>query len=101
MVDVKIHKAFPTTIYQFEYHPSIDDYANMEMHISETRKNYKYHTDDDLHQQLHFIKLREKIYDVAKQYLNNLEYEHDVTVNLVFSLCFTQYKMQIKITCQY
>ena len=58
MVDVKIHKAFPTTIYQFEYHPSIDYYKNMEMHISETRKNYKYHTDDDLHKQVHFIKLK-------------------------------------------
>jgi len=77
MVDVKIHKCFPTTIYQFEYHPSIDDYKNMETHISETRKNYRYHTDDDLHLLSYFINLREKIYDVAKQYFNNLEYEYD------------------------
>ena len=77
MADVKIHKCFPTTIYQFEYHPSIDYYKNMEMHISETRKNYRYHTDDDLHQLPNFIKLKENIYDVAKQYLNNLEYEYD------------------------
>ena len=73
MADVKIHKCFPTTIYQFEYHPSIDDYKNMETHISETRKNYRYHTDDDLHKQLQFIKLREKIYEVSKQYFNNLD----------------------------
>ena len=77
MADVKIHKCFPTTIYQFEYHPSIDDYTNIETHISETRNNYKYHTDDDLHQLSDFIKIRDKIYDVAKQYLNNLEYEYD------------------------
>ena len=77
MADVKIHKCFPTTIYQFEYHPLVDDYANMEMHVSETRKNYRYHTDDDLHKQLQFIKLREKIYEVSKQYFNNLEYEYD------------------------
>ena len=64
MADVKIHKAFPTTIYQFEYQPLVDDFANMEKHVSETRKNYKYHTDDDLHKQVHFIKLREKVYNV-------------------------------------
>ena len=77
MADVKIHKAFPTTIYQFEYQPLVDDFANMEKHVSETRKNYKYHTDDDLHKQVHFIKLREKVYNVSKHYLNNLEYEYD------------------------
>ena len=47
------------------------------MHVSDTRKNYRYHTDDDLHQQLHFIKLREKIYEVTQQYLDNLKYEYD------------------------
>ena len=77
MVDVNIYKCFPTIIYGFEYHPSIDDYKNMKTHISETRQKDRYHTDDDLHQLSYFIKLKETIYDVAKQYLNNLEYEYD------------------------
>ena len=77
MVDVKIYKCFPTMIYEFKYHPSIDDYKDMKTHISETRQIGKLHTDDDLHQLSYFIKLRENIYDVTKQYINNLEYEYD------------------------
>ena len=79
MVDVTKYKVFPTIIYKFEHYPTINDYKNMEVHISETGKKYKYasHTADDLHLLSYFMELREKIYDVAKQYLNNLEYEYD------------------------
>ena len=77
MVDVKIYRVFPTIIYEFKYHPSINDYKDMKTHISESKQKDKFHTDDDLHQLSYFIKLRENIYDVAKQYINNLEYEYD------------------------
>ena len=39
----------------------------METHISETRKNYRYHTDDDLHFLSYFINLREKKETVFKK----------------------------------
>ena len=85
MVDVKIYKAFPTTICQFEYHPSTEDYKNMTTGFPESEQFYSYRntshgphqTVDDLHKQVHFIKLREKVYNVSKHYLNNLEYEYD------------------------
>ena len=42
MANVKIYKCFPTIIYEFEHYPTINDGKNMEVHISETEKNYKY-----------------------------------------------------------
>ena len=74
MVDVKVHKCFPTVIYEFDYIPS--DKIMMESWIRQTQKNHKYHTNDDLHQLSYFMNLKEKIYNVTKQYLDDLEFEY-------------------------
>jgi|TARA_B110000196_G_C20969183_1_gene577816 uncharacterized protein (TIGR02466 family) len=75
MVDVKIHKCFPTIIYEWDYEAS--DIVMMESWIRQVQKNHKYHTKDDLHQLSYFMHLREKIYEVTKQYLEDLQYEYD------------------------
>ena len=74
MVDVNIHKCFPTTIYEFNYEPT--DKNLMESYIKQSRKNHS-HTLDDLHELSYFMNLREKVYEVSKQYLNDLEYEYE------------------------
>ena len=74
MVDVNIHKCFPTTIYEFNYEPT--DKNLMESYIKQSRKN-RSHTLDDLHELSYFMNLREKVYEVSKQYLNDLEYEYE------------------------
>ena len=75
MAHVKIHRCFPTTIYQFDYISS--DKMMMESYIRQVRKNHKYHTDDDLHILSYFMNLRRKVEEVSKQYLDDLEYEYD------------------------
>ena len=47
MADVKVHKCFPTIIYEFEHEST--DKLMMESYIKQVRKNHEYHTTDDLH----------------------------------------------------
>ena len=75
MVDVKVHKCFPTTIYEWDYEPT--NIIMMESWIRKVQKNHKYHTNDDLHTLSYFMYLREKIYEVTKQYLNDLKFEYE------------------------
>ena len=75
MADVKVHKCFPTIIYEFDYKPT--DKIMMEQYIRQVRKNHEYHTDDDLMILSYFAKLRDKIKDVSKQYLDDLQYEYN------------------------
>ena len=75
MVDVNVHKCFPTIIYEFEYE-AIDKHL-MESYIIQVRKNHKYHTDDDLHVLSYFARLRDMVKEVSRQYLDDLEYEYD------------------------
>jgi len=63
MADVKIHRCFPTVIYEFDYMST--DSVMMESYIRQVRKNHKYHTEDDLHRLSYFMKLREKIWRVS------------------------------------
>ena len=42
MGDVKIHKAFPTSIYEFEHKSSELEQKNMEKYISEADKNLNF-----------------------------------------------------------
>jgi uncharacterized protein (TIGR02466 family) len=75
MVDVKVHKCFPTVIYEFEH--KLHDKIMMETYIKQVRKNHMYHTDDDLHVLSYFSDLREFVKLVSKQYLNDLQYEYE------------------------
>ena len=75
MADVKVHKCFPTIIYEFDYEPT--DKIMMEQYIRQVRKNHEYHTDDDLMILSYFAKLRDKIKDVSEQYLDDLQYEYN------------------------
>ena len=75
MVNVNIHKCFPTIIYEFDYMP-IDKHL-MDSYIRQVRKNHKYHTTDDLHCLSYFAKLRDMVKEVSGQYLDDLEYEYD------------------------
>ena len=77
MGDVKIHKAFPTSIYEFEHKSSELEQKNMEKYISEADKNFEFHTEDNLHTVSHFTNLREKILQVSTQYINDLKYEYE------------------------
>ena len=75
MANVKVHKCFPTTIYEFDY--ICPDKHLMVSYINQVNKNHKYHTEDDLHILSYFKNFREKIYKVSKQYFNDLEYEYE------------------------
>ena len=75
MADVRVHKCFPTIIYEFDY--VSPDRMMMESYIRQVRKNHKYHTDDDLHILSYFMNLRRKVEEVSEHYLNDLEYEYE------------------------
>lgn len=75
MVDVKIHKCFPTIIYEFEHEPT--DQVMMESYIRQVRKNHEYHTEDDLHCLSYFAEIRDKIKEVSEKYLDDLQYEYE------------------------
>ena len=75
MADVKIHKCFPTVIYEFDYETT--DKIMMESYIRQVRKNHEYHTTDDLHCLSYFAKLRDVVKEVSEHYLDDLEYEYD------------------------
>jgi uncharacterized protein (TIGR02466 family) len=76
MVDVKVHKCFPTIIYEFDF---VD--VNKHMMNSYIRQTYmaqsSNHTEDDLHVLSYFGHLRDKVKKVSEQYLDDLEYEYD------------------------
>ena len=67
MADVKVHKCFPTIIYEFDYEP-IDKHL-MQTYITQVRKNHKYHTADDLHMLSYFARLRDIVKEVSNDYL--------------------------------
>ena len=77
MVDVKIHKCFPTVISEFSFHPDKMTQVQMVGYIKEARKNYKYHTDDKLHNMSYYADLRDIVLDVNKNYLKKLDYKYD------------------------
>ena len=82
MGDVKIHKAFPTSIYEFEHKSSELEQKNMEKYISEADKNFEFHTEDNLHTVSHFTNLREKILQISTKYINDLKYDYLIKCNL-------------------
>jgi len=75
MADVKIHKCFPTIIYEFK-HKDLNE-VMMDSYIRQVRKNHKYHTEDDLHVLSYFSHLRDKVKEVSGKYLDDLEYEYE------------------------
>ena len=75
MADVKVHKCFPTIIYEFDYEPT--DRVMMESYIRQVRKNHEYHTNDDLMMLSYFSNLRSKVYEISEQYLDDLQYEFE------------------------
>ncbi len=77
MVNVKMHECFPTMISEFSFHP--DEMAHIQMikYIKESKKNYKYHTDDKLHNMSYYENLRDVVLDANRDYLKKLEYRYD------------------------
>ena len=76
MVNVKLHKCFPTVISDFSYHPDIVLQEQMVDYIKKTRKDHLYHTDDTLHNMPHFMDLRDIILDANEDYLKKLDYKY-------------------------
>jgi uncharacterized protein (TIGR02466 family) len=74
MVDVNVHKIFPTVVYEFEY--ISNDKQSMVSYI-DTLKTNTLQTTDDLHYLSYFGKLRDKVKEVSKQYVDDLQYEYD------------------------
>ena len=74
MADVKIHRCFPTTIAQFVHYPDNMELKNMKAHIKWSKKNHRYHTEDDLHTISYYADLRDIILQNTKMYMVLLEY---------------------------
>ncbi len=74
MADVNVHKIFPTVIYEFDY-TSIDKIM-MTSYIDQLKINAP-QTPDDLHELSYFANLRDKVKEISKQYLDDLQYEYD------------------------
>ena len=77
MANVKIHRCFPTTIGQFAYYPDDMELKDMEAHIHLSKKNHKYHTEDDLHAISYYADLRDFILHNTKTYMADLKYEYE------------------------
>ena len=77
MADVKVHRCFPTTVGEFLYYPNDIEVKDMITHITTTKKNHGYHTEDDLHTISYFADLRDEILNVNKIYMEDLKYEYD------------------------
>ena len=77
MVDVKMHKCFPTVISEFSFHLDLIPHNLMEKHIKKIRKNHMYHTDDTLHHLTYFLNLRDVILNANRYHLKKLEYEYE------------------------
>ena len=74
MVDVKVSEIFPTVIYEFKYTPT--DKHSMVSYIDSLKAD-KLQTADDLHRLSYFGKLRDKIKEISKKYVDDLQYEYD------------------------
>ena len=74
MVDVNVHKIFPTVMYEFEY---ISTDKHLMVSYIDTLKTNTLQTTDDLHCLSYFGKLRDKVKEVSKQYVDDLQYEYD------------------------
>ena len=77
MVDVKMHKCFPTVISEFSYHPDLIPHNLMEGYIKKIRKNHMYHTDDILHNVPYFLNLKTVILNANKYHLKKLDYKYE------------------------
>ncbi len=77
MADVKIHRCFPTTIAQFVHYPDNMELKNMKAHIKWSKKNHRYHTEDDLHTISYYADLRDIILQNTKMYMADLKYEYE------------------------
>ena len=77
VVDVKMHKCFPTVISEFSYHPDLIPHNLMEKHIKKIRKNHMYHTDDILQNVTYFLNLKTVILNANRDYLKKLDYKYD------------------------
>ena len=74
MADVKPYQIFPTVIYEFNYTPV--DKIMMTSYIDQLKINTP-QTPDDLHELSYFAELRDKVIEISKQYLDDLQYEYD------------------------
>ena len=77
MVDVKMHKCFPTIISEFSYQPDLIPYNLMKDYIKKIRKNHMYHTDDILHNVSYFLNLKDVILNANKDHLKKLDYKYE------------------------
>ena len=77
MADVKFYRCFPTTIGEFSYYPNDIEVKDMITHITTTKKNHVYHTEDDLHTISYFADFRDEVLNVSKTYMEALKYEYD------------------------
>ena len=77
VVDVKMHKCFPTVISEFSYHPDLIPHNLMEKHIKKIRKNHMYHTDDILQNVTYFLNLKTVILNANRYHLKKLDYEYE------------------------
>ena len=74
MADVKPYQIFPTVIYEFNYTPV--DKIMMTSYIDQLKINTQ-ETPDDLNELSYFAELRDKVKEISKQYLDDLQYEYD------------------------
>ena len=89
MADVKFYRCFPTTVGEFSYYPNDVKVKNMITHITTTKKNHGYHTEDDLHTLSYFDDFRDVVLNVNKTYMEDLKYEYyklEITVMLANKL---------------
>ena len=77
VVDVKMHKCFPTVISEFSYHPDLIPQNLMVDYIKDIRKNHMYHTDDILQNVTYFLNLKTVILNANRYHLKKLDYEYE------------------------
>ena len=75
VVDVKMHKCFPTVISEFSYHPDLIPHNLMEKHIKKMKKNNMPY--DTLHHLTYFLNLRDVILNANRYHLKKLDYEYE------------------------
>ena len=75
MVDVKMHKCFPTVISEFSFHLDLIPHNLMEKHIKKMKKNHMPY--DTLHHLTYFLNLRDVILNANRYHLKKLEYEYE------------------------
>ena len=75
VVDVKMHKCFPTVISEFSFHLDLIPHNLMEKHIKKMKKNNMPY--DTLHHLTYFLNLRDVILNVNRYHLKKLDYEYE------------------------